>query len=74
MIEVEGDRFCLAISMHDAVAFAMGWSDLDYTEPEDALRQVIGLLAIDALEYSEQWRAAALLRGCLREKWPDFGG
>lgn len=50
----------------------MGWSDLSYEEPDDAMRRIIGLLALDRLEYSEQWRVAALLRACLREKWPGF--
>lgn len=72
MIDVEGERFRLAIPMHDAVFFAMGWSDLGYDAPAEALRQVVGLIAIDALEYDEKWRAAALLRLCLRERWPEW--
>jgi hypothetical protein len=52
--------------------FAMGRCDLGYTDPPDELRQLVGLLAVDTLEYSEQWRAAALLRGCLDERWPGL--
>ena len=51
-------------------AFAMGWSDLGCSEPRDALRQLMGVFAVDALQYSEQWRAAALARAVLAEKWP----
>ena len=68
----EGDRYSLAIPIQDAVAFAMGWSDLDYAEPQDALRQIIGTLAVDALQYNEEWRMAAMLRACLAEKWTDL--
>ena len=64
-------RFRLAIPLWDAFAFAMGWSDLDYPAPNDRMRQVIGLLVVDSLEYSEQWRASARARECLEEKWPD---
>jgi hypothetical protein len=74
MLELEEERFQLTIPLHEAVAFAMGWSNLGYTEPKEALRKIIALLAIDALEYSEQWRVAAQLRACLRNRWPDFGG
>ena len=72
MIDLEGERFRLAIPLRDAIAFAMGWSDLGYTEPQDTLRHVVGLLAIDALEYSEEWRAAAVLRDSLLHRWPDW--
>jgi hypothetical protein len=72
-IDLDGERFCLAIPLSDAVAFALGWSDLGCQEPSDVLRQLIGHLAVDALQYTEQWRAAGLVRGCLIEKWPEFG-
>ena len=52
--------------------FAIGSSDLDYDEPSDVLRQLVGLLAIDALQYSEQWRVVASLRSVLARKWPDL--
>ncbi|HEV3409426.1 MAG TPA: hypothetical protein VG095_03975 [Chthoniobacterales bacterium] len=73
MFTIEEERFRLAIPLHDAVAFAMGWSDLGYDEPQDALRKIIGFLAIDALEYAEQWRMAALLRTCLQHRWAESG-
>lgn len=72
MIESTEDRFRLTIPLTQAIPFAFGASDLGYSEPSDELRQLIGLLAIDMLEYSEEWRAAALVRRCLREKWPDL--
>jgi hypothetical protein len=69
MFTVEEERFRLAIPLRDAIAFAMGWSDLGYEEPKTELRKIVGFLAIDALEYSEQWRTAALLRTCLEHRW-----
>jgi hypothetical protein len=71
VIRIEGERFQLAIPIAQAIAFSMGWSDLEDTEPNDVRRRLIGVLAIDALEYTEQWRAAGLLRACLKSKWPD---
>jgi hypothetical protein len=71
MIDSSGDRFALALPLLDAVRFSIGVTDLNYDQPNDELRQVVGLLAIDDLEYSEQWRVAGLLRSLLREKWPD---
>lgn len=68
MIEATEDRFRLTIPLRDAVCFAMGWSDLGYEEPSETLRQVVGFLSIDALEYSEQWRAAALVRARLQSR------
>jgi hypothetical protein len=72
MIESHEERWRLTIPLREAMPFAMGRCDLGYTDPPDELRQLVGLLAIDALEYSEQWRAAALLRGCLDERWPGL--
>ena len=72
MIELEDERFRLTIPLDEAIPFAMGWSDLQLDEPTDHLRQLIGLLALDALEYSEEWRAAATFRACLAEKWPEL--
>ena len=72
LVSIESERYSLAIPLHDAVAFAMGWSDLGYAEPEDALRQIIGTLAVDALQYSEEWRIAAMLRACLLAKWQNL--
>jgi hypothetical protein len=67
---IDGERFRLTIPIAEALEFALGASDLDYTQPHDKLRQIMGLLVIDALEYSEEWRAAAITRACLEEKWP----
>jgi hypothetical protein len=72
MFRLDEERFRLAIPVTEAVSFAMGWSDLGYREPKDTLRKIVGLLAIDALEYSEQWRMAALVRTCLAHRWPGF--
>ena len=57
----------------DAIAFALDRSDLTYTEPPDELRQVVGVLALDALEFSEEWRTAAMLRRRLAQQWPEAG-
>jgi hypothetical protein len=64
-------RFRLTIPIEEAFAFAMGESDLNYTEPTDEMRHVIGLLVIDILEYGEQWRVAADVRACLAARWPE---
>jgi hypothetical protein len=70
----EQTRFRLTIPARDAFAFAMGWSDLGYESPSDAMRQVVGLLVVDSLEYSEQWRISAQARACLCERWPECFG
>jgi hypothetical protein len=54
--QLQGQRIRLAMPLNDAIAFALGVSDLGYKGPGDATRQVIGSLAIDKLQYSEQWR------------------
>jgi hypothetical protein len=64
-------RFRLAIPVEEAFAFAMGASNLNYTEPTDEMRQVLGLLVIDILEYGEQWRVAADVRANLAARWPE---
>ncbi|MBA3881747.1 MAG: hypothetical protein H0X73_03310 [Chthoniobacterales bacterium] len=56
------ERFRLRIPLGEAVAFALDWSDLDCEAPSDAQRQLIGLLAVDSLQYAEQWRMAATLQ------------
>jgi hypothetical protein len=63
-------RFRLSIPMADAFSFAMGVTDLNYAAPTDEMRQVIGLIVIDNLEYAEQWRVAAEARACLAVRWP----
>lgn len=72
MIESQEDRFRLTIPLTDAIRFAIGASDLNYSEPSDELRQLVGLLALDNLEYSEEWRTAGMLRVCMQAKWPDL--
>ena len=64
-------RFRLTIPVADAFAFAMGWSDLGYESPSSTMRQVMGLLVVDGLEYSEEWRISAQARACLAERWPE---
>jgi hypothetical protein len=73
MIKHRQDRVRLTIPIGDAISFAMGWTDLGYSDPHDGLRQIVGLLAVDALQYSEQWRVAAMLRTCLEHRWPTLG-
>jgi hypothetical protein len=70
MIDFTEDRFRLTIPLSDAIRFALGISDLSYADPSEELRQLVGLLALDLLEYSEQWRAAGVLRDCLQDIWP----
>ena len=69
-IAFEDERLRLTIPLSDAVSFAMGWSDLEYRDPADHLRQVVGILAIDALQRSEQWRLATMLQRCFANRWP----
>jgi hypothetical protein len=66
------ERFRLTIPLADAFAFAMGWSDLGYGRANDEARRIVGLLVVDALEYSEQWRESARVRECLIKKWPGY--
>ncbi len=65
------ERYWLTIPVDEALAFALGSSDLSYAQPGDELRRVMGALAVDCLEYCEHWREAAVARHCLREKWGD---
>ena len=69
-IEFHDERLRLTISLSEAVSFAMDWSDLEYRAPADHLRQVVGILAIDAFQRGEQWRLAAMLQRCLAHRWP----
>ena len=72
MIDFKEDRYRLTIPLPDAIRFVLGLSDLSYAEPTDELRQLVGLLAIDLLEYSEQWRTAGVLRNRMQARWPDL--
>ena len=51
--------------------FALGRSDLGYACPDDGMRKLVGVLALDALEYSEEWKTAAVARARLADKWPE---
>ena len=62
----------LAVSIEEAMLFALGLTDLDLDEPSDHARQLIGLIAVDHLEYSEQWRLSGIVRMALKQKWPDL--
>ena len=46
------------------------WSDLGYANPVGAMRRIVGELAVDRLEASEQWRAATTLRRSIELLWP----
>ena len=65
-------QLCLAVPIEEAVLFALGLTDLDLDEPSDHARQLIGLIAVDHLEYSEQWRLSGIIRTALKQKWPDL--
>jgi hypothetical protein len=70
-IEDKETRFRLTIPITDAFAFAMGVSDLTYEKPSDEMRQVMGLLVVDNLEYGEHWRVSTEVRACLVARWPE---
>lgn len=70
MIRTDGEFIRLTIPLDDAVAFAMGWSDLGSVEPTEPMRRIIGELAVDALQYLEHWREAAMLRDSIERLWP----
>ena len=66
-----GERFRLTIPIEDAFGFSMGEFDLGEDQPRDGMRQLVGLLVIDALQYAEHWRIAAEARAALALRWPD---
>ena len=68
MVTVDGDFVRLTAPVHEAVAFALGWSDCGFDAPSPAMRRIVGELAIDSLEYAEEWRLAAMLRDCMTER------
>jgi hypothetical protein len=70
MISTEGEFVRLTIPLEDAVAFAMGWSDLGSTHPTAVMRRIIGELAVDALQCLEHWREAVMLRDSIERLWP----
>ncbi len=69
-IAQDEERFRLRIPLWEAMAFSLAWSDLGSAAPTDTERQLIGLLAVDTLQYDEEWRIAARLQACLVAKWP----
>ena len=69
LITLQEERYSLAIPVDEAIAFAMGWADLGYEKPDPVLRQIIGTLAVDTLQYAEEWRCAAALTSCLEQRW-----
>jgi len=70
-MQCDGERFRLTIPIEDAFGFSMGEYDLGQGQPRDAMRQLVGIMVIDALQYAEQWRVAAQARIALAERWPD---
>ena len=72
--EEEEQQFRLTIPLEDAFAFSMGEFHLASTETSDAMRQLVGILIVDALQYGEHWRVAAEARASLAERWPDCPG
>lgn len=67
-------EFRLTIPIEDAFAFSMGEFELSESETSDAMRQLVGVLIIDALQYSEHWRLAAQAQAFLAERWPECPG
>jgi len=67
----EEEEFRLTIPIEDAFAFSMGEFPRAGSETSDAMRQLVGVLIVDALQYGEHWRIAAEARASLAERWPD---
>jgi len=65
------ERFRLSIPIEDAFGFSMGEFDLGADQPRDGMRQLVGIMVIDALQYGEHWRVAAEARAALALRWPD---
>jgi hypothetical protein len=74
MHDDDEQEFRLTVPIEDAFAFSMGEFELGPTQTSDAMCQLVGVLIIDALEYSEHWRLAAEARASLAERWPDCPG
>jgi hypothetical protein len=68
------EQFRLTIPIEDAFAFALGDFELGPNETCDGMRQLVGAMVLDALEYGEHWRVAAEARAFLAERWPDCPG
>src|SRR4051812_33845600 len=67
-------KYRLTIPIEDAFAFAMGEFDLADNPTCDAMRQLVGVLVVDALQYGEHWRVAAEARAFLARRWPECPG
>lgn len=72
--EEEDDEYRITIPIEDAFAFSMGEYELGSNETADTMRQLVGILIVDALQYGEHWRIAAETRAALAERWPDCAG
>ena len=68
------EKFRLTIPIQDAFAFSMGEFELGDDQPCDGMRQLVGVLVIDVLQYGEHWRIAAEARELLAGRWPDCPG
>jgi hypothetical protein len=66
------DQLSLDVPIEEAVLFALGLTDLHVDKPTNRARQLIGLIALDQLEYYEQWRDSAIVRKALKKKWPEL--
>jgi hypothetical protein len=64
-------QYRLTLPVEDAFAFAMGEFELGHNPTCDAMRQLVGVLVIDTLQYGEHWRLAAQARAFLTLRWPD---
>ena len=67
-------EFRITIPIEDAFAFSMGDFELGANETSDAMRQLVGVLVVDTLQYGEHWRIAAEARASPAERWPDCPG
>jgi hypothetical protein len=63
-------RYRLTIPIEDAFRFAMAESDFGYRQAPTMMRQLVGVLVIDALQYAEHWRIAAEASALLAHRWP----
>jgi hypothetical protein len=67
-------EFRITIPIEDAFAFSLGEFELGANETSDAMRQLVGVLVLDTLQYGEHWRIAAEARATLAARWPDCPG
>ena len=72
--EEQGLEFRITIPIEDAFAFSMGEFHLGANDSSDAMRQLVGVVVVDTLQYGEHWRIAAEARASLAERWPDCPG